>query len=163
MAHLRCYVVLDAATGRALSLWNDLIQAAKSQPLIVKILEYGEDEDLPQRKVNINKFSLGANPRYMIGDFEVSDLNTTQALTYLNTRLTFYALATTGTNAAKFGRLLQHELRLAAISLGFSQAQANQLSATVIGLGDPFAENGAVAEAQAWIDARIADWNNGAI
>lgn len=160
MADLRCYVVLDATTGRDLSLWNNLIQAAKNQPLIVKLLEYGDPENLPQRKVNINRFSLGATPRYMIGDFEISDLNTTAAITYLNNRLTFYSLATTGSNAVKFARLLTHELRLAAVSLGFTVPQAANLSATVIGLGDPLT---AIAEAQAYITTNTASWNNGAI
>jgi hypothetical protein len=149
-------VVLDATTGRTTTLWQSLIQAAKLQPLIIKLLEYGDPENLPQRKVNITRYSVGASPRYMLGKFEVSELNTSAAVTYLNNRLTFYSLATTGSNAVKFGRLLEHELRLAAISLGFTAPQAANLSATVIGLGAPLT---AIAEAQAWIDARFNDWN----
>jgi len=157
MADVRVYLVIDAGANRTPAQWNQVLTQARLQPMIAKIIEYATADNLPQRFININRQSInGANFRYMLGDFEVGDLNVTAANTFVNNQLTANGLSTTGTQQVRFTRLLQFELRAAAVLAGFTQVQANLIVVTTIGFG---AMNTAITAAQADINANSARWN----
>lgn len=157
MTDVRVYLVIDAGANRTPAQWNQVLSEARLQPMIERIIELATADNLPQRHININRQSInGANYRYMLGDFEIGDLNVTAANTFVNNQLTANGLSTTGSQQVRFTRLLQFEIRAAAVAAGFTQVQANLITVTTIGFGAMLT---AIADAQAVIDANSAIWN----
>ena len=145
--HIRVYLVIDASAARTPAQWNSLINAVKDKPMVLAVRLAANVRDMPHNHVNINRPSTSA--RFMLGDFEIDKVDATELLAVLAAQCTARGIAHT-TIRADFAALIQAELREAAIDLGYTPAQAANLSVGIVGYGERLA---AIAEGQAWLVA----------
>lgn len=155
MAEIRCYILIDASATRAASTWNNILNAAKSKPMIQAVRDKATTRDLPHNRVNLDRLSLSPVRRYAIGDFEIDTNDASDLVAVLTAECTRRLILDSG-NQAKFRALIEAEIREAAVDLGFT-AIAPLIVVTLIGFG---ARQTAIANAQAYIAANIAAWED---
>ena len=155
MAEIRCYMVIDAAAPRTEVQWDALKGAVKNKPMLQVIRNLGAAHNLPHLEVISKRMSL--NLRYALVRFVVDESDNQAALAVLNTQCALHGI--TGTAQQKFNGEIQFELREAAVDLGYTQTQANNLITSIIGY-DVDSYTVAIAGAQAYITANSANWES---
>lgn len=155
---LRLYFVIDVSTLAAVpteAQWQSLIQQAKTKPLAAAILGFARAS---QNFITAHKRALGTGlMKYTLGVFEIEASQKAAALTLLNTEAAKDSVI--GSATAKFAGTLQHELRQAAVDLGYTTTQANKLVVTVINAPGLFDRDSAMAAAQQYLADNDAVWH----
>jgi hypothetical protein len=105
--------------------WQTLMQSAKEQPLSSAVIAAVR---AAQNNITANKRSQNAAHLrlYTVVGFEIDIADVDDLLVVLNAQAVIRNV--TGTAVQKFQGVLQAELRAAALSLGYSGANANKLS-----------------------------------
>lgn len=147
----RAYIVIDAGASRTVQQWNDLKGAVKNKPMLLKIRQLGEPRDKPHLKVIDSRLSL--NTRFAFVRFIVDDADEAEALNTLNTQCSNRGI--TGNVRTKFTSLIQAELREAAIDLGYTAGQANNLVVTMVAFGNTA---NSIEELGTWWTSNAAAW-----
>jgi len=147
---LRCYLIIDASAPRPAEIWQALIAAVKDKPMVAAVRDAAHGA-MPCNAVNINRPS--SDGRYRLGDFEIDRADVDDLLVVLEAQCALRSI--TGNKQVKFTQLIQAELREAGVDLGYTPAQAANLSVELIGLG---ARMDAINEAIAWLIAHMGDW-----
>ena len=125
--HIRVYGVIFAdfpAGAIDESDWETLISAAKQQTLSSAIISAVRSA---HNDISAHKRSLNANflRNYTIFGFEIDGDDVDDLLVILNAQALIHSV--TGSNVAKFAGVLQAELRLAALSEGYTVNQTLNL------------------------------------
>lgn len=155
MSEYKWYFVLDGGAPRTAQQWLNMRNAVANKPFVSRLRQAGEVLNLPQCLININRASTDG--RYFIGDVEIHDLDAATINTFINNQLTARGLQTTGDVGTRAARLLLAELRDAGGELGYNATTINSFSVITIGAG---VRDTAIAEAQAWMAARVANWES---
>lgn len=155
MAEIRVYAVIfaDFAAGSVSEAqWQALMNAAKAQPFSSAVIQAVR---AAQNQITANKRSQ--NPAhlrlYTVVGFEIDNADVDSLLVVLNAQAAIHGVA--GTSVQKFQGVLQAELRAAALSLGYSGANANKLSVIQAIATDRAT---AIAQAQTYLANNAARW-----
>lgn len=135
--------------------WTLLIGAAKQQPFCAGIIAMAR---ACQNFLSASKRSLGAGYelKNTLAVFEVEETNKTAALGLLDTQAAAYGVA--GNTADKLTGVLQHELRAAAVALGYG-GQATQLTVTLVNGVGYWDRDGAINTVQQYLIDNDAVWH----
>lgn len=155
MAEYRWYFILDGGAPRTAQQWLNMRNAVANKPFVTRLRLAAERWHLPQCFININRGSV--DNRYFLGDVEIADVEGVVIAAYINNQLTIRGLSTAGNVGDRAARLLLAELREAGTDLGFGAAVTNSFNVITIGAGLRLT---AISEAQAWIAARVANWES---
>lgn len=125
---IRVYAVIfaDFAAGAVTEQqWQTLMQATRLQPLSSAVIQAVR---AAQNNITASKRSQNAAHLrlYTVVGFEINSADVEALLVVLNAQAVIHGV--TGTNVQKFQGVLQAELRLAALGLGYTPTQANKLS-----------------------------------
>ena len=140
--------------------WRLLTNAARLQPLSAAILAAAQGRGA-EKFIAANKRSQNAAHLrlYTLVGFELDRTDVDALLVILDAQAAVHGVP--GNNRAKFAGVFQAELRAAALSLGYTQANANKLSVVLINGDVPntFSRDVAIAQAQAYLAANTAIWH----
>ena len=151
MAEIRTYITIiwTGAGAPTETQWRDFFQAMRNQTLSAAILAVAR---AAHNQITPRKRSLDS--KIPLVGFEIDSVDRAVLLTILNTEAA--DIGVSGPNLQKFEAVLQAEVRQGALDSGATQAQADNLVAEIVGIGDRAA---ASAGAQQYLRDATALWH----